>query len=393
MSRSRITHRQRGLTLVELMISLVLGLILVAAVATLFVYTNRNNRQNALIAGMQDQARFALSQLSRDITMAGYWGGMASATSITPNTNDEPSDNDASTATNNGFPTSSDCGVDATTRWAFELTRKTSVTTTNMWPSRIEFRNQDASTTVASQWRCIGDYRSGTDVVALRRVAGQQTGSMASGDTQVKLRAYNYYLQTNAVVGTLMRWGSADTGAPIGTEQPLSPPMSFYRYVPRIYYVRNFARTSGDGVPTLCRKELCSSGYTAGADNESGSCGAANATASASGFYSECLAEGVEDLQIVWGLANSGGTTFRYTSTPSAQDLASNAQTAQIFLRVRSASGDASYTDTKTYTAGDGSAFTPSSVTDPAGTAEADKAKHYYRRVYSTTVYLRNPAR
>ena len=62
------------------MISLTLGLILVAAVAPLFVYTNRNNRQNALIAGMQDQARFALSQLSRDITMAGYWGGMASAT-------------------------------------------------------------------------------------------------------------------------------------------------------------------------------------------------------------------------------------------------------------------------------------------------------------------------
>lgn len=401
-------RRQRGLTLVELMISLVLGLILVAAVATLFVYTNRNNRQNALIAGMQDQARFALSQLSRDITMAGYWGGMASATSITPNTHDELSDNDASTATNNGFPTSSDCGVDATTRWAFELTRKTvitdtstGVTTTNMWPSRIEFRNQDASTSVASQWRCIGDYRSGTDVVALRRVAGQQTGCIDSANTtdckpgsgQVKLRAYNYYLQTNAVVGTLMRWGSADTGAPIGTEQPLSPPMSFYRYVPRIYYVRNFARTSGDGVPTLCRKELCSSGYTAGANNESGSCGAANATASASGFYSECLAEGVEDLQIVWGLANSGGTTFRYTSTPSAQDLATKAQTAQIFLRVRSASGDASYIDTKTYTAGDGSAFTPSSVTDPAGTAEADKTQHYYRRVYSTTVYLRNPAR
>ena len=62
---------QRGLTLVELMISLTLGLILVTAIATLFVYSNRNNRQSELLNGMQDQARFALSQLSRDITMVG----------------------------------------------------------------------------------------------------------------------------------------------------------------------------------------------------------------------------------------------------------------------------------------------------------------------------------
>ena len=77
----------KGFTLVELMISLTLGLILVTAVATLFIYSNRNNRQSELLNGMQDQARFALSQLSRDITMAGYWGGMSSAGLIRPNLN------------------------------------------------------------------------------------------------------------------------------------------------------------------------------------------------------------------------------------------------------------------------------------------------------------------
>ncbi|MDB5968805.1 MAG: Prepilin-type N-terminal cleavage/methylation protein [Hydrocarboniphaga sp.] len=394
--RAARPSRQAGLTLVELMISLVLGLILVTAVGTLFVYTNRSNRQNELIAGMQDQARFALATLSRDITMAGYWGGIASAATITPNTNDLDATNDASTATA-AFPAANDCGVDATTRWAFELTRKlsypdpiTGITQILMWPSRIEFRNQSTSGAPSAMWRCIGDYKTGTDVVALRRVAGQQTGCIDSANTtdckpgsgQVKLRAYNYYLQTNGVVGTLMRWSSADTATPGGTEQPLSAPMNFFRYVPRIYYVRNYSHTSGDGIPTLCRKELCSTGYTAGSDNESGTCGAAGASATASGFYSECLAEGVEDLQIVWGVANADGSGFRYTSTPSAQEVATNAQTAQIFLRMRSARSDGSYTDTKTYTAGDGSAYT-SSGSD----------QHFYRRIYSTTVYLRNPAR
>lgn len=390
-------RRQAGLTLVELMISLTLGLILIAGIATLFLYTSRSNRQNASNSAMQDQARFALAALSRDIAMAGYWGGISSATTITPNTNDTSLTNDTSSAST-ALTAANDCGADATSSWAFQMTRSTTaevdgISQVLQWPNRVEFRNQNSGTATASIWRCIGDYRAGTDIVALRRVAGQLTGSMSSSDTQVKLRAYGYYLQTNGVTGTMIRWGAADTAAPSGTEAPLSPPMSFYRYVPRIYYVRNFARTAGDGVPTLCRKELCPSGYQAGSDSESGSCGDATATASASGFYSECLAEGVEDLQIVWGIANGTGSSFRYTSTPNAQDLALNARTAQIFLRMRSATGDASYTDTKTYTTGDGDAYTPSTVSEASGTAEADKAKHYYRRVYSTTVYLHNPTR
>jgi len=393
---------QRGLTLVELMISLTLGLILVTAIATLFVYSNRNNRQSELLNGMQDQARFALSQLSRDITMAGYWGGMASAGTIRPNLNNTIVTDDDSTAST-AFGTSSDCGINATTRWAFELTAKASstqttngVTTTTVttWPSRLEFRNQDASSTVASQWRCIGNHRSGTDVVATRRVAAQVTATRSASATSETLRPYHYYLKTNGLVGTMIRWGSSPTTPPSDTltEEPLSAPYGFYRYVPRIYYVRNYARTAGDGIPTLCRKELCSSGYSAGANSESGSCSAGGSNASASGFYSECLAEGVEDMQIVWGIRSSDDS-FRYTSTPSAQELAENVTTAQIFLRMRSVQSDPLYRDLKSYTAGDSGTYTPSSITDPTGTAEADKTVHYYRRIYSTTVYVRNPSR
>lgn len=377
-------RRQAGLTLIELMIAMTLGLILVAAIGSLFVFTNRTNRQNEQLAGMQDQARFALQSLSRDIAMAGYWGGINSAATITPNTQDLDITNDSSTATV-AFGTARDCGATSTTPWAFQLTAQ-DLSVPAIWPSRVEFRNQSSGTAVAAIWRCIGDYRSGTDVVALRRVAGQVTGSMTASDSQVKLRAYHYYLQTNGVAGTMIRWGSADTAAPSAIEVPLSPPMSFYRYVPRIYYVRNYARSAGDGIPTLCRKELCSTRFKAGADSESGTCGEAGASASASGFYSECLAEGVEDLQIVWGIASGDETPQRYTSTPTAQEVALNARTAQIFLRMRSLRSDGSYTDTKTYSAGDGEAYTPASDED-------EQAVHYYRRVYSTSVRLHNPAR
>lgn len=394
-----LAARQAGMTLVELMIGATLGLILLAGVATLFVYTNRSNKQNELIAGMQDQARFALSTLSRDLTMAGYWGGMASAGAIVPNTSDDDPSNDASTASS-AFPLAYDCGIDASSPWAMQLTSRKSVvdaggvTQITVWPRRVEFRNQNDATAVAGKWRCIGGWRSGTDVVALRRVAGQSTGSMVASDTQVRLRAYQYYLQTNGVAGTLIRWGANDVAAPSGTEVPLSAPMSFYKYVPRIYFVRDYARTVGDGVPTLCRKELCPTRFRAGGDGESGTCGEPTASVTASGMYTECLAEGVEDLQIVWGLSREdNGAIERYTSTPTPEEVAQKAQTAQIYLRIRSSRPDGSYTDTKTYTAGDAAAYTPSAVVDPAGTPDNEKAKHYYRRLFSTTVYLRNPVR
>lgn len=86
----RSLHSQRGLTLVELMISLTLGLVLLAGIGTLFVYTNRSNRQNEMLASMQDQARFALSTLSRDLSMAGYWGGMGQVNEIQPDYDASP---------------------------------------------------------------------------------------------------------------------------------------------------------------------------------------------------------------------------------------------------------------------------------------------------------------
>ena len=92
-------ERQHGFSLIELMVAVTLGLLLLAGLGTLFLGTSRSYRENDLIAGMQDQARFAMATLSRDLSMAGYWGGMMGSDGIVPNLANESEDDDLSRAT------------------------------------------------------------------------------------------------------------------------------------------------------------------------------------------------------------------------------------------------------------------------------------------------------
>lgn len=370
-------RRSAGLSLIELLVATALGLMLLVAVGTLFVSTSRSYRENDLVAGMQDQARFAMATISRDLSMAGYWGGMMGTDNITPNLSNESTDDDLSRATV-GLPASSDCGPAGKT-WSFNTS------------APLEFRNQDSGTAITAQWNCIGNARAGTDALAMRHVAGQVTGQMASGDGDVTLRAFHFYLQTNGTIATLTRWGAAAKAAPDALEQPSLPPMSFYRYYPRIYFVRDWSLTPGDGVPTLCRKELCPSGYAPNSDPELATCG--TGAASAVGFYSECIAEGVEDLQIVWGLDNlddNDETVDHYTTTPTADEVARQARSVQVHMLVRSRRSDAQHTDRKTYQLADKGPFTPANVADAVGTPGDQQTSHFYRRAYSTTIQLRN---
>ena len=375
----RSLHHQRGLTLVELMIALTLGLVLLVGIGSLFVYTSRSNRQNDMLASMQDQARFALSTLSRDLSMAGYWGGMGRVEDVQPDYDATPfSDTTASSVLTSAL----DCGASSTDNWALRLKVKDGGTVARS--NRIEFRNQNTTAAITAKWRCVGGYRSGTDALAIRRAAGQVALTQSTAASQVNGIPYGFYLMSNGVAGALVRWpGTATTtsdNAAFTTVPVISPPRSFSRFLPRIYYVRDYARTAGDGTPALCRKELCTSGYSG-----SGETATCSGSGSALGFYTECLAEGIEDLQITWGIDTDGdGVADKYLPTTDDKTIAINAITAQIAVRVRSSTADTSYTDEKTYTIGDSGDYTPASDSDTS-------AKRYYRRVYSTTVYLRNP--
>lgn len=67
-------NRQRGLTLVELLIALALGAGLMAGVVGVFVAMFQADRSQESVARIQESGRFALNFLTQDLRMAGYLG-------------------------------------------------------------------------------------------------------------------------------------------------------------------------------------------------------------------------------------------------------------------------------------------------------------------------------
>jgi len=67
-------HRQRGVTLVELMIALAIGLLVTVAMLKVYVDASRMYRFNEGLARVQENGRFALEFIRRDARVAGFWG-------------------------------------------------------------------------------------------------------------------------------------------------------------------------------------------------------------------------------------------------------------------------------------------------------------------------------
>ena len=67
-------NKQRGLSLVEIMVALTLSLILLAGVVQIMASSKKTYRVADAASRMQENARFAMEFLSRDVRMAGFWG-------------------------------------------------------------------------------------------------------------------------------------------------------------------------------------------------------------------------------------------------------------------------------------------------------------------------------
>ena len=76
----------RGVTLIELMVAMLLGILVAGGIITIFLSTSNSNRVQTQLARMQEDGRFAIGQLNDDLAMAGglycnNTGGIASPTS------------------------------------------------------------------------------------------------------------------------------------------------------------------------------------------------------------------------------------------------------------------------------------------------------------------------
>ena len=81
--------RQQGLSLVELMIAITLGLVLSAAVIQVFMASRSSYRVQESLSLIQESARFAMDYIGREVRMAGYMG-CNSTGGIAPNVIADP---------------------------------------------------------------------------------------------------------------------------------------------------------------------------------------------------------------------------------------------------------------------------------------------------------------
>jgi type IV pilus assembly protein PilW len=78
---------QLGFTLVELMVAITIGLILIAGVIQILTSNKQTFRVQEATSRLQENGRFAIDMLSRDIRMAGFWGCNSDIANVTSNLN------------------------------------------------------------------------------------------------------------------------------------------------------------------------------------------------------------------------------------------------------------------------------------------------------------------
>ncbi len=72
--KNTMKKHQLGMTLIEIMIALLVGLFLLAGLYQIFISGKQSYRLSDGQSRMQENARYALEVLSHDIRLAGYMG-------------------------------------------------------------------------------------------------------------------------------------------------------------------------------------------------------------------------------------------------------------------------------------------------------------------------------
>ncbi|HSH42816.1 MAG TPA: PilW family protein [Arenicellales bacterium] len=345
--------RQYGMSLIELMIAMTISLVVIGAVSGVYLSTSRSYTQDEMLSRMQENARYALHVLSKDLSMAGYWGPLITNDDINtvPRTCSDSDASDPAKPQCHGFYAGTALSVDQDA--AGNVCAPGTVGLASNWvlflQSPLEVATQVSSgDAAAALYGCISasEFESGTDILAVKRVEARDFSSTRDEeDDEGEL-----YLRTNgrdAMLVAYDRGDDASEGAGIAD----------WPYRPSVFYVRNYFLDTDDGIPTLVRKTLNGDVM----ETEEGG-----------------IAQGIEYFHVMFGvdLDDDGDTTADFYTASPAIDQLDNIVSARIYVLARSVSPDPGYDNTKTYSLGD----VTRTVDD-----------NYYRRVFTTTVSLRNP--
>jgi len=330
--KQNLQHRQRGVGIAELMVSMTIGLLVTLAVATLFLSTRKDYRENDATAKMQENVRFTLELLSNDLRHAGFFGNIP-----------DPGDINVDTLT--VAAPSVDCGATTASGKAglYNFTKTHSLLS-------YGYQIADAGSFYGT---CLStsEVKANSNILIIKRVAGEPTAPLTdtdANDDRLTKTPYVYANGSSAVLYTL----------PLTTALPFAGGQH-WAYQPRIYYI--------DPSNRLCRKQLN------------------NLT-----MVSEPLADGIEAFHVEFGIDTvssglyDGAPGYFYKPTANVDpDTATDmdqAVSATIFVlgRTTDPDPDTNYRDTKTYQLG---------ATGPTIPAANDR---FHRRVYSLTVALKN---
>lgn len=359
---------EAGFTLVELMISLTIGLFIVLALLTLLINVNRNNGELSKTNRVIENGRFALQLLEADVSHAGYWAGFV------------PSFDDLS---NTVAPTDVPTGVpdpcQAIAGWSAQY--KTNLIGTPV--QAYEIPSPVPSPTVPVCGTVVTNPQPDTDMLVVRHldastscVPGTAGCPASPGLPQFQMnRCWNssspgystttYVFGTDTTAFTLHQRDCTPAIAPgTGTVGTLSP---ITAYASNLYYIRNYSDTPGDGIPTLVRSQYGLVGgvpqyqpqqaFISGIDGFRVELGVDNVSAggTAADFTT---AINFPNASVLINPTNRGdgypdGAYVHCTAaTPCTESQFMNTVAVKIYVLARGDSPSPSYVDTKTYQLG-----------------------------------------
>ena len=319
----RPLSRMAGMSIIELMIAIALGLIVLAGLATLFANQSAARAELERSSRQIENGRFAMELISDDLRMAGFWGelNLIPANFPLPGAMLDP------------------CS-----------------TVKADWVSAMRHHVQGYDDNAISPLPCMdADIQPNTDVLVVRRVSTCEAGAPncdAAANSKPYIQVARCAVEVaNPLPDQAFELGLRGTQGFTRTRRDCATPAALREYFVRVYYV---SKNNGAGadIPTLKRLDL-------------------NATAS--GFVVTPMVEGIENLQLEYGLDLDGDADPDvYTPDPTnyvcagctAQSNWANAITARIYLLARNTEATVNYTDKKTYhlgrtAAGASNDFTP----------------------------------
>lgn len=323
--------KQTGLTLIELLVTLVLSSVLLAGILNIYIENKRNYIQNEEYARLQENGRYALGLLKREVTMAGFYAGIP-----------EPNDMTASAVT-------SDC---AGGNWALDLGASIELANNVATSGNVQTVRGNTTTT-STELTCItsSELQAGSDLLAIKRTADSPT--LENGSLTVAVESDKQWYMRLEEFGATRGWTYLADGASISSaDETAGSEVDYWEHYAKIFFIQSFSNSAVDGIPSLCVESLQNSS-----------------------FSKECFVEGIEDLQVEVGLDTDGdGYANQFIAAPTAAQL-QDAVAVRLYILVRSINELNGYSNSKTYALGS------KSVTPNDG---------YLRQVYSSTVLLRN---